>query len=284
MHRFNQNSFYKSMFTVNTSIILLIMFMLIVSCKKRGDQTSAMCFPYGVSDKIVTRTEYPKEFGMINVRINADIEYHVLPDASMQPYVTIEGPENFVKRVDCTLNYNSHFNRNNLNLSYDRCVTRKRNPKLNIHIYGHELFQVSTYNGNFFSRDTIRSKDGFLLCELFETSSMEIVCNVPVLNLYISHSSNFISYGLSDSVLLTMITSEGNKYSKSVNLENFKYGCLYFHVPPDGITHTPTPAYAGRPDTIYYNIHTHNFNLYYQGDPVLIDRRGSPFFTLFKKG
>lgn len=129
---------------------ILFIVIILISCNKRGDQTSAMCFPYGVSDKIVTRTEYPKEFGMINVRINADIEYHVLPEASMQPYVTIEGPENFVKRVDCTLNYNSHFNRNNLNLSYERCVTRKRNPKLNIHIYGHELFHVSTYNGNFF--------------------------------------------------------------------------------------------------------------------------------------
>jgi hypothetical protein len=280
MHRINRYSLYERFIIMNYCIIFL--FLLSLSCNKRDDQTSSICFPYRISDKIVTRTEYPTEFGMIRSSINADIEYHVLSDASMHPYITIQGPENFVDRINCTSIYDSRYDRNEISLTYDRCMTRKRNPRLNIHIYGHKLFQIIMMNSNFVSRDTIQSNDGFLKCFLYNAASMEITCNVPNLSMLIYNHNYFICHGIVDYCKLDMFSAAEDNENVSVNLESLKYRSLYYLVEPAVSSKKPAKLYVGRPDTIYYQINSPDFNLYYQGDPVLIDK-GSPFFTLFKK-
>lgn len=280
MHKYKRYSLYERIIIMNYCIIFL--FLLSISCKKRDDQTSSICFPYRVSDNIVTRTEYPKEFGMITSYLNADIEYHVLTDASMKPYITIQGPENFVDRINCSLIYDSRYDRNEIRLTYDRCMTRKRNPKLNIHIYGHKLFQIIMMNSTFISSDTIKSDDGFLKCFLYNAASMEIVCNVPNLSMLIYNHNYFICHGIVDYCKLDMFSAAEDNKNISVNLENLEYQSLYYLVEPAASSKKLFKLYAGQPDTIYYQINSPNFNLYYQGDPLLIDK-GSPYFTLFKK-
>jgi hypothetical protein len=200
----------------------------------------------------------------------------------MESYITIEGPENFVDRINCTSIYDSYYNQNEISLSYKRCVTRTRNPKLNIHIYGHEIFKINAFNGSFVSKDTIRSYDGFIDFNLFESSSVDIVCNVPILFIYIPSSAYFRCHGIADSTYINIYSADVEKKAELLNLEGLKYRSLYYYVHTEQSFVGPAAIYAGRPDTIYYDIHMRNFNLYYQGDPVLIDK-GSPFFTLFKQ-
>jgi hypothetical protein len=200
----------------------------------------------------------------------------------MESYITIEGPENFVDRINCTSIYDSYYNQNEISLSYKRCVTKNKNPKLIVHIYAHEIFQVNIFNGSFISKDTIRSDDGFIDFSLFESNSMDIVCNVPIINIFIPSSAHFICHGIADSTYINIYSADVNKMTELLNLEGLKYRSLYYYVHTEQSFVGPAAIYAGCPNTIYYDIHMRNFNLYYQGDPVLIDK-GSPFFTLFKK-
>jgi hypothetical protein len=263
-------------------IFFMFLFLLISSCKDRSNYPYSRCFPYKVSDKIIIRTEYLKEFGMIYCEINADVEYHVLPDAGMQSYITIEGPENFVNKINCTSVYDSRYNQNEINISYDRCVSRKRNPKIKVHIYGHELFQIYTFLGNFVSRDTLRSNDGYINFRLTRNTSIDIICDVPNLIAFLPSSASFRCQGKSDSCFLYVSSHWGKSLSQPISLEGLFYRSLNYRVQSGENSSNLTNIFIGRPDTIYYRIDERNFNTYYQGDPVLIDR-GSRFFTLFKK-
>lgn len=263
-------------------IVFMFLFLFISSCKDRSNYPYSRCFPYKVSDKIIIRTEYLKEFGMIYCEINADVEYHVLPDAGMQSYITIEGPENFVNKINCTSVYDSRYNQNEINLSYDRCVSERRNPKIKVHIYGHGLFQIYNRLGNFVSKDTLRSIDGYISFSLSNNTSIDVICDVPILIAFLPSSASFRCRGKSDSCFLYISSHRDKNLGQPISLEGLIYRSLNYRVRYDESISDLTNIYIGRPDTIYYNIHARNFNTYYQGDPVLIDR-GSRFFTLFKK-
>lgn len=255
--------------------------LLGLSCKNK-DYPYSRCFPYKVSDRIVNRTEYSQNFDMITCIVNADVEYHVLPDEGMQSYITIEGPDNIVKKVGCTTSYNSYYNMMELNLSYDRCVSRKRNPKLKVHIFGHKLSRINTTIGNFISKDTLQSKEGVLSFLMSKNSSIDIVLDARLLNVFLPNSAVFKCHGKADSCQLVIWSLGGIISSPAVDIDELLYNMLDYDVQSGEYESHLTNIYIGRPDTIYYRINEPNFNTYYQGDPVLIDR-GSRYFTLFKK-
>jgi hypothetical protein len=233
-----------------------------------------VCLPYTISNEKTVKTIVLTSFGRIVNEVNSEVVFHVLPDKLMNPYISLEGNNDIIKRIECSVSYNNLYNQNELQIRYSKCVIKNKDRRIKINIYGHELFHVRLRHGSFVSSDTIQSNVGYL--SIFDDGGVhvDIVCHVPVLNLFLTNPSDYIINGIVDSCSFNFFSAFGAKSpTLPSNLRNLKYKSLRLESNGspdwDDDPKVKIKVFVGRPQKISYLIIRPYFECYYQGKPEI---------------
>jgi hypothetical protein len=266
-------------------ILMMVVFAVLFSaCRDHYNDNKIRlpCLPYSISTKKTSKRFNLDDFGRLDSKVYADIEYHRLPNPTDKPYLIIEGNTDIIDRISCEVVYSNSTNQNDLLIYYSKCIRNNRVVK--IHLYCKELFRISAFEGSFLAVDTMRSNVGWLTLTSRGKAHIDVNCEVPELKI-ILREGIFTLNGIAQicSLNVTRITEERiSPPIHSTNLRNLDCRVLELYVESgdDYIDRFKrTPIYVGSPDTIYYNIRDNKQLIYYQGSPVLISRN-SPHFTL----
>lgn len=274
-------------FKIGGLIFFLMLGILLNSCQNSVKQSNDnllkfRCIPYAISNEKTNQTYLLEAFGRIVSEVNAEIIYHVLPDKSMTPYITLEGHKDIIERMEWVVKYNNLYNQNELQIKYSKCIIKNRNRLVKIQVYGHELFEVKIKGGTFISTDTIRSNVGKLSLYDAGECCFNVVCNVPILLMDLTSVSFFVINGMADSCVFYIRPDGGKAPGYPSNLRNFQYKSLYFMAIAQPYWRDESNSiinFAGRPERITYFVDRPEFKLYYQGNPEIIST-GSPYDPL----
>lgn len=259
-------------------LILITLAVSLIACRNSTSRSNdnpldLLCIPYTVSNKKIKDTKYLEYFGRIESEVNAEIIYHVLPDISMSPYMTLEGHKDIIDRIEFVVNYNSLYNQHELLIKYSKCMIKSRMRSVKINVYGHELFEVQISRGSFVSTDTIRSNAGKLALYDAGDCYFNIVCNVPILLMDLTSVSYFVLNGIVDSCAFQIRANGGKSPVNPSNLRNLEYRSLYFREnsgPYWNDLPKITNIFGGKPKRITYFVDWPYVKLYYQGNPEII--------------
>lgn len=266
-------------------ILMMVFFAVLFSaCRDHYNDNKIRlpCLPYSISTKKSSKRFNLDNFGRLESKVYADIEYHRLPNPTDKPYLVIEGNTDIIDRISCEIVYSNSTNQNDLLIYYSKCVRNNRLVK--IHLYCKELFSISAYDGSFLAIDTIRSNVGWLTLSSRGKAHINVNCEVTTLSI-VPKEGVFTINGFAR-ICSLQVNGDSKDHRippiHPTNLRNLKYQTLDIYI-GNGYDYLDpnirTPVYAGKPDTIYYYIDDSKQLIYYQGSPVLVSKN-SPHFTL----
>lgn len=265
-----------SQFLSKIIVIVYSILVLFSACRNSASvpyDKGLVCLPYSVSREKTIVTNSLEPFGRIVSEVEAEIVYHVLPDKSMSPYITLEGHKDIVDRMEWVVKYNGIFNQHELQIKYSKCMIKSRNRSTVIHIYGHELFQVRASQGSFVSTDTILSNiDQLYLIDAGDVY-FDVVCKVPILLIDLTSVSYFVLHGVVDSCIFQIQPDGGKSPINPSNLRNLDYRSLNFREKSNPYWNdipNIVNIFAGRPKRITYSVDRPYVKLFYQGNPEII--------------